>query len=129
MACSVCAPGTLVCYTDGSFTACQYTPARCGWACVYFDPGARAIGFLYGAFPGFLVEEAFCTSPFQGEVAGLLAAALSATAAFGHRDVLFLSDCTSALGIAAGTHVYDQGTFSQVNEACPLLQAQPTWSL
>eukprot|EP00439_Symbiodinium_sp_Y106_P001666 s6945_g1.t1 len=114
LACSGISPGALVCYTDGSFTARPQESALCGWACVYFDPGPRALGFLYQAFPSFLVEDAFCTSPFQGEVAGLLAAALSATAAFGHRDLLFLSDCTSAVGIAAGTHIYDRGTFSQV---------------
>ena len=104
---------SLICYTDGSFADHQHGETICGWACVYFDPGVRALGFLCGAFPTYLVGHDFSASPFQGEVAGLLAAALSAVAAFGHREVLFLSDCTSALGIAAGTYAHEPGSFGQ----------------
>ena len=108
-----CRRGKLICYTDGSYTPPGFSAAACGWACVFFDPAERTLGFLYGAFPTFLVAATLCSSPFQGEVAGLLAAALAATAAFSDRDILFLSDCTAALGIAAGTHVYEAGTLSQ----------------
>ena len=110
---SQCSPSTIVCFTDGSFTDRGEAGSLCGWACVFFQPDTRKVCFLYGAFPAFLAEAGFCASPFQGEVAGLLAAALAAMAVFPDRAMHFLSDCTSALGIAQGVCAYSPGTVGQ----------------
>ena len=112
-ACVTCGSATLVCYTDGSYTEGSGAAPLCGWACVLFQPSTRAIWFVHGALPVYLVEAGFCASPFQGEVAGLLAAALVTAAVFPHSAVHFLSDCTSALSIAEGTCAYTPGTLSQ----------------
>ena len=108
-----CGTATLVCYTDGSYTEGNGAAPLCGWACVLFQPSTRAIWFVNGALPAYLAEAGFCASPFQGEVAGLLAAALVTAAVFPHSVVHFLSDCTSALSIAEGTCAYAPGTLSQ----------------
>ena len=112
-ACAQHSPSTLVCYTDGSYTEQGEGAPLCGWACVLFQPGSCDAWFVYGAFPDYLVERDFCASPFQGEIAGLLAAALVTTAIFPQSAVRFLSDCTSALGIAEGTCAYAPGSVSQ----------------
>ena len=112
-ACVTCGSAALVCYTDGSYTEGSGAAPICGWACVLFQPSTRAIWFVHGALPVYLVEAGFCASPFQGEVAGLLAAALVTAAVFPHSAVHFLSDCTSALSIAEGTCAYTPGTLSQ----------------
>ncbi|CAE7453984.1 unnamed protein product [Symbiodinium sp. CCMP2592] len=101
-----------VCFTDGSYTAVEEGQDLCGWACLFFHPRSQCMRFLYGSFPTFLAEKGFCPSPFQGEVAGLLAAAL-ATTATAHEGVHFLSDCTSALGIAEGACSFAQGSVAQ----------------
>eukprot|EP00439_Symbiodinium_sp_Y106_P059468 s3515_g8.t1 len=92
---------------------------RCFWLLLAVGWGVqscRAMQTLPPAsvHPGAPAPKPSCTAVArEGEVAGLLAAALAATAAFSDRDILFLSDCTAALGIAAGTHVYEAGTLSQ----------------
>ncbi|CAE7732831.1 unnamed protein product [Symbiodinium sp. CCMP2592] len=103
----------IVCFTDGSYTAVEKGPDLCGWACVLFHPASQSTRFLYGSFPVFLADKDFCPSPFQGEVAGLLAAALATTASATRTGVHFLSDCASALGIAEGACSFAQGTVAQ----------------
>ena len=111
---ATCPFGDILCYTDGSFTeGGARCPAYCGWACIFLDPHRCQVSCLLGAFPEMLADSSFVPSPFQGECAALLAAALSSTASLGDRTIHYRSDCTSAIAIAAGQAAYESGGFSQ----------------
>ena len=111
---SSCKPGELLCYTDGSFTeGTQDKAALCGWACIFLDPHRGAIEIMFGSIPSYLCAAKPLFSPFLGEVAGLLAAALVATADFQMQDIHIFSDCVSALAIAEGRCSYVPGGPSQ----------------
>ena len=111
---ATCPFGDILCYTDGSFTeGGARCPAYCGWACIFLDPHRCQVSCLFGAFPEMLADSSFVPSPFQGECAALLAAALSSTASLGDRTIHHRSDCTSAIAIAAGQAAYESGGFSQ----------------
>ncbi|CAE7256044.1 Pol [Symbiodinium sp. CCMP2592] len=125
-ACQAFPPDDIVCFTDGSYTAVAEGPDLCGWACVLFHTGSQSLRFLYGSFPAFLAESDFCPSPFQGEAAGLLAAALATTATAAYASVHFLSDCISALGIAEGVCHSAPGSVAQAMRHAHWLRSQCT---
>ena len=99
-------------YTDGSFTpASGGRPAFAGWAAVCIDPFRQQVSLASGpvlADPEWGDE---ALTPYLAECFALTAAGLIATAAFSHRPVIFLSDCTAAVGAASGTCAHQlQGT-------------------
>ncbi|CAE7700393.1 unnamed protein product [Symbiodinium sp. CCMP2592] len=107
-------PGTLLCFTDGSFTEGRsHCASTCGWACVFVDPHASQISVAFGAVEARLCAEPYTPSPFVGECAALLHACLIACSVFCHRPVSFLSDCTSAVDIARGAAAYEPGGIGQ----------------
>ena len=112
-------------YTDGSYTpAGPSASAMTGWAVVFLDPATHQISLAWGSVWVLPDWGEDVLSPYVAECYALTAAALIATAAFSHRQVLFLSDCTAALGAAAGTCTYQLAGLPQATSSAHALHDQ-----
>ena len=93
-------------YTDGSFTpACKDKPAYAGWAAICIDPHRRQASSASGPVLASLWGDEELT-PYLAECFALTAAGLLAITAFSCRPVIFLSDCTAAVGVASGQYTH-----------------------
>ena len=93
-------------YTDGSFTpACKDKPAYAGWAAICIDPHRQQASLASGPVLASLWGDEELT-PYLAECFALAAAGLLAITAFSCRPIIFLSDCTAAVGGASGQHTH-----------------------
>ncbi|OLP89546.1 hypothetical protein AK812_SmicGene28997 [Symbiodinium microadriaticum] len=108
--CQDTTPGTIRCYTDGSFyPAKDGKCATAGWAVLFVDPHAQKFAISAGPFLYGLLAQDVALSAYQAECCALAIAATTAVLAFSQRDICFLSDCTSAIHAAQGQSGYSAG--------------------
>ena len=93
----------LLCYVDGSFTpATHLEAALLGWACIFIDTALSCISIVSGPAPPWFLDLRVAPSAFVAECIALTAATWVGCTAFHGRPIHFLSDCQSAIRVAAG---------------------------
>ncbi|CAE7601954.1 unnamed protein product, partial [Symbiodinium necroappetens] len=103
---SMPAPGNergLLCYVDGSYTpATRSGGALLGWACVFIDVALLCVSIVSGPAPPWFLDLSVAPSAFVAECMVLTAATWVGCTAFHGQSIHFLSDCQSAIRVAAG---------------------------
>ena len=103
---SVPAPGNergLLCYVDGSYTPARHSEgALLGWACIFIDVTLLCISVVSGPAPPWFPDLSVAPSAFVAECLALTAAIWVGCTAFHGQTLHFLSDCQSAIQVAAG---------------------------
>ena len=93
----------LLCYVDGSYTPTTHSGgAMLGWACIFIDGSMPCVSIVSGSAPSWFTDLGVPPSAFVAECIALTVAAWVGCTAFHGQQLLFLSDCQSAIRVAAG---------------------------
>ena len=119
----------LLCYTDGSFAPSSGdSPAAVGWACAFFHVGpqpvdstAACVGVVSGTIPAWVGCDQQ-PSAYMAECLALAFGGWVSARNFPDRDIVFLSDCVAALGVAEARTGYDCSDFAGVTQGLHLLR-------